>query len=461
MTNDERKSISNAIWLCANHSIQIDRDVELHPTILLVGWKQRAEERAIAEQGKKLPAASDATDLLVTALTGKAATFLTSAIANVHAASAETLQKLDPRFRVDTEYKNGIATIGLHAQEAVPFSFKIPSEHAARWQDEIRRLVEHGSPAQVPVSGLEVVGVPILESVLRDLSGAGSTLSFRPNGVRATAKLTLLDPLTSAMEQFDDTPGLVFSGGKSARFEGTNCAAIVRLQIVVNFDGQSSELDMTLHFDLSLWNQVEVLRLPYFDKVVKLSKAIGSGSEISVALEVDGRLALSGNAKFPPDVRSGQSDVAMSLAYLAAARALSELVGVPILVNSKSRITEAEHIRLSEIVSILEGKQVYDASQLESDPTSVLIVGSGSANIHHLLETTSFQTFSCRYGEQHVKVFDTDILLKGAELELICVKPSITVDPSSLQEGDSVLVTWERGPEFRCTYRFSESAIHE
>lgn len=46
MTPNERKDISNGIWLCANSAALIDTDAPLFPVPLLVEWKQRAEDKA-------------------------------------------------------------------------------------------------------------------------------------------------------------------------------------------------------------------------------------------------------------------------------------------------------------------------------------------------------------------------------------------------------------------------------
>ena len=60
MTSSERGSISNAIWLCSNCSIIIDRDEACYTAKLLKEWKVKAETTAIREQGTKLPSDEDA-----------------------------------------------------------------------------------------------------------------------------------------------------------------------------------------------------------------------------------------------------------------------------------------------------------------------------------------------------------------------------------------------------------------
>lgn len=44
MGSEERKSESNAIWMCQSHSVMIDRDELAYPTELLREWKKQAEQ---------------------------------------------------------------------------------------------------------------------------------------------------------------------------------------------------------------------------------------------------------------------------------------------------------------------------------------------------------------------------------------------------------------------------------
>lgn len=48
LTSDQRKDISNGIWLCSNCSILIDRDESAHPVHLLNEWKREAEEQSFS-----------------------------------------------------------------------------------------------------------------------------------------------------------------------------------------------------------------------------------------------------------------------------------------------------------------------------------------------------------------------------------------------------------------------------
>ncbi|WP_417688562.1 hypothetical protein [Pseudidiomarina sp.] len=46
LTPDQRRSISNGIWMCQTHSVEIDRDASRYTTQLLKHWKEVSETRA-------------------------------------------------------------------------------------------------------------------------------------------------------------------------------------------------------------------------------------------------------------------------------------------------------------------------------------------------------------------------------------------------------------------------------
>ncbi|MHB1180016.1 MAG: hypothetical protein ACYCZO_17025 [Daejeonella sp.] len=54
LTESERSSITNAVWLCANCYTLIDKDPKLYPAELLQHWKKQAEESMLsAMQGRQ------------------------------------------------------------------------------------------------------------------------------------------------------------------------------------------------------------------------------------------------------------------------------------------------------------------------------------------------------------------------------------------------------------------------
>ncbi|HVV67973.1 MAG TPA: hypothetical protein VHE99_02895 [Gammaproteobacteria bacterium] len=63
MTPEERKDISNGIWLCANHGLQVDRDEVSYTADQLRSMKLEAERRASAKLGH-IPSSKDDIDFV-------------------------------------------------------------------------------------------------------------------------------------------------------------------------------------------------------------------------------------------------------------------------------------------------------------------------------------------------------------------------------------------------------------
>ena len=55
MSQKERKSINNGIWLCQNCAKLVDNDEQRYPTSLLLGWKSSAEQAALQEIENSVP----------------------------------------------------------------------------------------------------------------------------------------------------------------------------------------------------------------------------------------------------------------------------------------------------------------------------------------------------------------------------------------------------------------------
>lgn len=130
MTGAERRGIRNAIWLCRNCSIEIDRDLARYPAEVLFAWKLAAEKSALEELGRRLPGKDDARQEVTSALTGLPATFAPKAISNVHAAVVSALGGLDPRIAIETSYSNSTTQITFLPKENTPLKFKIEGDAA-------------------------------------------------------------------------------------------------------------------------------------------------------------------------------------------------------------------------------------------------------------------------------------------------------------------------------------------
>ncbi len=183
----EERSIENGIWLCASCAKKIDRDEQRYPATSLQAWKATAEEYATNELGRPLPSNSDTIHQLTVALTGAPKNFIPAAISNTHTATGIALERIDPRFRVETTYQSGVTTFLLQPKEPVPFRFNLTPEAAERWRVHIGGLINHGLQATLSASGVELQGLPIVQEFFPGVD----RIVLTPHGKAAVLKVAV------------------------------------------------------------------------------------------------------------------------------------------------------------------------------------------------------------------------------------------------------------------------------
>jgi len=95
LNTNQRKFITNAIWLCSNCSRDIDNNPKKYSVEKLNEWKELAEQKAEDELGKQLPDDNYVMNSLSSALTGQSGIFLPRIISNAHNATSKALESLD------------------------------------------------------------------------------------------------------------------------------------------------------------------------------------------------------------------------------------------------------------------------------------------------------------------------------------------------------------------------------
>jgi len=186
MTPTERKSIKNAIWLCIPCSTLIDRDPSQYSVELLNEWKLQAENKAFSEIGRKLPKDEDAINQVAAALTGLPKSYIAAAISNIHKATGHSLESLDPRFSIHTEYRNKATSIQIHPKEDVSLKFKITGGDSDKFPEQYCRLVAHGTELKISSRDITFEGSKLFEELFSNIDGIFSVSS---NQISATQKL--------------------------------------------------------------------------------------------------------------------------------------------------------------------------------------------------------------------------------------------------------------------------------
>lgn len=440
MTVVERKSIDNAIWLCSNCSIDIDRDEKRYSVCLLKEWRVKAEDSARAELGKKLPSNSDAIDTVAVALTGCPKRYIASAISNVHLATGIALESLDPRFIVKTAHDDGKTSIGIYAKEDVSLSMKINCESVKEYTEKHRQLMEHGKDIEIKSEGITVEGSKLFEEIFGNNDGV---LHISPKKIEATQKLWLVQNDTNIVESFDDIQGVISCGSKSFTFNGIACNKIFSFSCQMSLDGSNdNKAHITMSLCLDQWEGVSLKYLPYLDKLLSLFTKMAQGWTVFTSLEINGTKFLC-SAGMKVDKWDYILETSSLLHYAIRCKIISESLRHEIKYTSNVSYTAEEHKHIANIVEALEGKLVYNASNITSNITCELIVDDECKNVKLLTEAT--ETSSMRMVQEageKIEMFGIEVKLPAKIIYLEDVLPKIHGEIDKLKSGDLVKVEW-------------------
>jgi len=447
MTIDERKSLSNGVWLCSNCSIDIDRDESYYTIEMLNNWKDSAEGTARIELGKKLPSSSETIDTVTTALTGFPKSYIANAISNVHQASAKSLESLDPRFLVKTAHDDGATSIGIYAKENVSLSMTVGGENAREYMEKHRQLIEHGKDVEINSNAITIEGSKLFEEIFGSNDGK---FSISARKLKATQKLWLVNKVTNQIESFDDIQGEISFGTKSFTFRGTSCNKLFSFSNQKSLDESNDKANITMSICLSLWEGVSLRFLPYLEKLSVLFEKMSQGWEVFTSLEINGVRVLSSVGM---DVSSWDYaiDTHSFLNYVNRCRIISEKLELEISYTSNVSYTSEQHKYIADVVEIIEGKQIYEDTNFTSNASCELVVDDECTNVKALTEIT--EPNSLRMVQQEgevVDLFGVNVNLPARVISLESVLPKIHEEIENLNSGDVVKVEWLPQKDFKC-----------
>lgn len=456
MTTTERKSVQNGIWLCANCSIKIDRDEVKYTVGLLMEWKQKAEDTASLELGKKLPSNADAINAVSTALTGYPKKYLASAIENVHKGSCKSLELLDPRFSVESEYSNGKTIISLSARESVQISMVVNSCFKKEYMEKYSDFLEHGKDFEVNSEAVTFDGSRLISEIFNNQDGVFGLLGEK---IKAVQKIWLVDQETNLVESFDDIQGEVFFGTKTFTFNGLSFGGLFGFSCTVPMDDIAATADtkMFLHFDK--WDMLGLGRLPYFEKLLSLFGKMSQGWEVFISLEIDGVKAFSSSGQ-----RINGCDyldrVNNLLHYLSCCRAISRFLNCDVKYRSKFQFSSEDHEVAANAANIINGAFVCGEADIESNVIFDLEVGDGCENIRTIvgLKDSACFKLSETVG-QRMNLFGLLVDLPVRVFTFDSVLPIVHGDIDTLKSGDIVKVELlpQSGFRYIAIYDTSES----
>jgi hypothetical protein len=360
MTSEERRSFDNGIWLCASCADLIDRDELAYPAELLREWKSDAELRARDRLGRPQPRAEDAIALTATALTKAPLPFKLNAISNVHAATSEALEQLDPRFAVSTTFTGSKTTFAIQPREDVPMSFHISGAAAGEWKQQVEGLLNHGKSATLNTEGVMLKGSPLLEEVLSSLATSGGRIEISPVQRPCVIKLALVED--GHRHELDDLPAAIAAGRLSYNINGLGWAGMIAVGIEGSRSQGPNPGTFTLEVHYAKWHGRDLRHLPYFDRIDEIFSASERGAHVDFRIEVDGQRVIAGRTTIGKDPVTAQQQLAL-LVYTRRARTLAQTLALNVSYR-EAPFTSEEHRYLARCVSIAEKKR-YGSTDLD------------------------------------------------------------------------------------------------
>lgn len=450
MTSDERKSIDNAIWLCAICADKIDKDVKTYTEEILKEWKSKAEEAAKLEQGNMLPGKDDAVNMLTAALTGVPVPkrLIVDAIANTHRASEKSLEALDPRFEIKTAHSENRTCFEIRAKENVPIEMNINKNYAEDFFHKFNGFVEHGEDIKIDVCAISFEKSPLFEELLSQITKG--ILHFSPHKkIQAVQKLWVRDPATNIVDTFDDVIGEIYAGTKSFTFKGRACNGLFNLTLKKELESMKSTGNITLSLSTRNWDQFDICSLPYFDKLLSFFSKLVNGCELNIALEIEGKQIIASKGE-KIDKWDNIIWIYDFLKYIERCKIVSEFTNVKLLFSSDVSYTEEEHRNIYDIVDILQGNKVYTKDKLSSNPTCELIVDSEAKNIEIIMGAKEPLYMEHITPEEQIKLFKTTIILPRKIMSIKSVLPKLDKHVAVYREGDKVTVELVPCDDFSC-----------
>ncbi|GJJ02767.1 hypothetical protein RugamoR64_33050 [Duganella rhizosphaerae] len=290
MGSELRKGIGNAIWLCSNCSTIIDKDSVRYTVDLLQRWKQKAETLALEEFGKSPISRNDYQALHDVVFSKLKRSPLSSAVSDICRLSAAELERLDPRFSVDVEYKEGNTSYIFNAKNPVEIVWNVQTGFEIEFAKKFKDLVSHGKSLEIDSRAMKFEGSPLF-----DFSSNINGRLILTSVVRkpAITKIKLETTDKNYENSFDDIFGEVVGGTESITFSGSMFGGMYSLQLSCDFDTNGAG-HTSSEINFEIWEGRSIKSLPYFDKLFQLYSAYVEEKNMCLAVEVEGRTLLSG-----------------------------------------------------------------------------------------------------------------------------------------------------------------------
>lgn len=452
LTNIQRRAFDNGIWLCVNCATTIDNDEGLYTVELLRSWKVLAEKKAQEDNGKRLPSKLDIDNTIKSALFGLPFKMLPTAVSNIHQASSQVLQEMDPRFTVKSSYIDGVTNYLIEPSENVNFSIHIQGDKAKEYKQAFKVLMEEGKDINIDLGSMSIKGSDLLEHIHKEAKGNGSFNISRPK-TKAKQKLWLVNRETNQVESFDDINGEITAGTKAITFNGGACDGLLEFELKLVNPDVTNHINIVMTLKYEKWQGMSLQSLPFFEKLRSLFSKLCDGWDVYTSLEINGERAFSSNGLDMSGFERTQI-IRTILDYTKFCKIISSKLNADIKFDSDIKFTEEEFIGLYDVSEVIQGNWVFtEPTELRNASSRLTIIGN-PPDTTFLRNNSKPAQIVMQYEPYEAKLFKTSITLPSLSITLDSVVPKVLSTLDGLKAGDTVDVEWIPQENFKCTYEY-------
>lgn len=445
MTPSQRKNTDNGIWLCSNCADLIDKDAETYPVALLHEWKKNAEEKAHNNRGKKLYDQKEIneqrTKELVTVMTGVPAHASSELVRNVIDAHSQGLELLDNRFKITTSYVDGAPHVEIRAKEKVNVTMHIEKSYINEFSEKKDKLHSHGEELEISSEAISFTGSKLFEELFNKEKGR---LVLSPKRViDCVMKAQLVNKKNGHAVPVDDFYGDISVGSKRFTFHGSIFGGLIEIKVELSHENMKiNGMNFSLLFNHSIWEGIEISRLPYFDRSLELFRLlVDADYQFDMKLFHQGRFICSGHSNDMSNMKE-LTQVKNTLEYIDACNIVAQYLKKSIVYPAEFSYSLDDAKDIFNIKTIISagGQKIIDCNKevVKMEAAAVF-----SDAIKNLLEDKNPTDMTMN---QKIPI-KLNLLGVDCDSPLISFKlthavPEIDADLSSLQVGDPVNLKW-------------------
>lgn len=449
MTDAERKSSANGIWLCGPHADEIDADKEHYTASELRKWKQQAIEQARSRLHTRPYREQDAIDLIrqLLRINGHVATPLSGAVHDLIHLEDQAMQALDPRFTVQSDIIKGQRIVHVSAvDEPVDVNFTIAESHVSDFWEQHQRLEDHGVPMVLPTNAFRAENSPLFAELF---STPGGTFSVGPNTRNAINTFELHHPTSSEVKHFEPFIGTVQYGLQSATFTGAACGGLFVFSYQFHCGPPMTFPRVNLAVRLELWEGRSIAHLPYLEAALEIFRLIAAGWRLHSALMFEGKKAFSGEMAFNAQQTDFFESNQCFLEYTLLCQQVAKRFDAHLQYTGTVTYTLRQLDEMRSVLRLFDGEKLECGLHNAPDMVEHLVPMDATVVEQSPLEDVKPDPVIITRHGASLTLFGTQVPLPDYYLELT----SVRVRYSAVPEGEGLMrvrVQFNRATDCRC-----------